>query len=245
MPLRAEPPHPPAPVPPVSAPPRESAPRTPEPQRREPARAPAGEPAAPGLGLDAPVTRLPGVGPSFAQKLAKLGVETVRDLLYLLPHRYDDYSKLQTINRLKWGEEVTVIGTVWSIKSRPIGDDRKMVTAVVGDGTGEMQTWFNPFVEKQLHTGYAYVLSGKVDSYRGVMTMRHPNFGAARPQPAQHGPPRAHLPADRGLSNNWLLKLMRSAINTWAEETVDFLPEEVRRAAGLLPLAQALTQIHF
>jgi len=246
MPLRAEPPHPPAPVPPVSAPPRESAPRTPEPQRREPARAPAGEPAAPGLGLDAPVTRLPGVGPSFAQKLAKLGVETVRDLLYLLPHRYDDYSKLQTINRLKWGEEVTVIGTVWSIKSRPIGDDRKMVTAVVGDGTGEMQmTWFNPFIEKQLHTGYAYAFSGKVDSYRGVMTMRHPNFEPLDRNQLNTGRLVPIYPLTEGLSNNWLLKLMRSAINTWAEETVDFLPEEVRRAAGLLPLAQALTQIHF
>ena len=42
----------------------------------------------------------------------------MRDLLYLLPNRYDDFSQLRTIDRLKWGEEVTVIGTVWDLKSR-------------------------------------------------------------------------------------------------------------------------------
>jgi ATP-dependent DNA helicase RecG len=250
---RPEPPRAPSDTPPVAPPanasPRAVEPRDIEPRRREPVHPPAAAPvapAAPGLGLDAPVTRLPGVGPSFAQKLTKLGVETVRDLLYLLPHRYDDYSKLQTINRLKWGEEVTVIGTIWSIKSRPIGDDRKMVTAVVGDGTGEMQmTWFNPFIEKQLHMGQAYAFSGKVDSYRGVVTMRHPNFEPLDRNQLNTGRLVPIYPLTEGLSNNWLLKLMRSAISTWAEETVDFLPEEVRRAAHLLPLATALTQIHF
>ena len=62
-------------------------------------------PARPAPGLAAPVTRLPGIGPSFAEKLAKLGVRTVRDLLYLLPRRYDDYSLLRTIDRLVYGEE--------------------------------------------------------------------------------------------------------------------------------------------
>ena len=94
-----------------------------------------------------------------------------------LPHRYDDFSQLRTIDKLKWGEEVTVIGTVWSIKSRIIGEDRQMVTAVVGDGTGEMQmTWFNPFVERQLRTGHAYAFSGKVDSYRDYCVIRNPEF---------------------------------------------------------------------
>ncbi|MGE5603426.1 MAG: OB-fold nucleic acid binding domain-containing protein, partial [Nitrososphaerales archaeon] len=130
-----------------------------------------------GPGLDAPVTRLPGVGPAFAQKLGKLGVETVRDLLYLLPFRYNDLSQLRTIDKLKVGEEVTVIGTVWEVRSRDIGNDRKVVTARVGDGTGEMQmTWFNPWIEKQLRIGQAYSFGGKVDSYRSMLVMRSPEF---------------------------------------------------------------------
>lgn len=215
-------------------------------RRRGVARPAAAPPATPGLGLDAPVTRLPGVGPSYAQKLAKLGVETVRDLLYLLPHRYDDFSRLRTIDRLKWGEDVTVIGTVWSIKSRLIGEDRKLVTAVVGDGTGEMHmTWFNPFIEKQLHTGYAYAFSGKVDNYRGIMTMRHPQFETLDRNQLNTGRLVPVYPLTEGLSNPWLRNLMDKAINSWARETVDFLPEPIRREAGLLSLARALTQIHF
>ena len=161
--------------------------------------APPPHPPAPSFGLDAPVTRLPAIGPSYAQKLAKLGVYTVRDLLYLLPHRYDDFSQLRTIDKLKWGEEVTVIGTVWDLRSRTIGEERRLVTAVVGDGTGEMQmTWFNPYVERQLHTGHAYAFSGKVDTLPPRADDPQSGVRAAGPEPAQHGPAGARVSADRG-----------------------------------------------
>ncbi len=203
-------------------------------------------PTAPGTGLDAPVTRLPGVGPGFAQKLGKLGVRTVRDLLYLLPRRYEDYSNLRTIAQLRWGEEVTVIGTVWEIKSRPIGEERRLVTARVGDGTGEMEmTWFAPFIERQLHIGHAYAFSGKVDSYRGVPTMRHPSFEPLDRNQVSTGRLVPVYPLTEGLSAPWLRRVMDRAVKTWAAEVPDFLPEAVRREYQLLPLAQALTQIHF
>ncbi len=242
----------PAPSKPVSVPPGEppSAPPSGEPPVPEPeamarpARAP--RPTAPGTGLDAPVTRLPGVGPGFAQKLNKLGVRTVRDLLYLLPRRYEDYSSLRTIAQLRWGEEVTVIGTVWEIKSRPIGEERRLVTARVGDGTGEMEmTWFTPFVERQLHIGHAYAFSGKVDSYRGVPTMRHPAFEPLDRDQVSTGRLVPVYPLTEGLSAPWLRRVMDRAVKTWAEEVPEFLPDAVRREYQLMPLAQALTQIHF
>jgi ATP-dependent DNA helicase RecG len=201
---------------------------------------------APGLGLDAPITRLPAIGPSYAQKLAKLGVRTVRDLLYLLPHRYEDYSQLRTIDRLKWGEEVTVIGTVWGIKSRIIGEDRRMVTAVVGDGTGEMQmTWFNPFVEHRLRTGHAYAFSGKVDSYRNVPVIRNPEFEPLDKNQISTGRMVPVYPLTEGITVHWLRGVMKRTIEAWAADLPDFLPEEVRQETGLVPLADALAQIHF
>ncbi len=207
---------------------------------------PSPQPATPPLGLDAPVTRLPAIGPSYAQKLAKLGVYTVRDLLYLLPHRYDDFSQLRTIDRLKWGEEVTVIGTVWDIKSRTLAEDRRMVTAVVGDGTGEMQmTWFNPFVERQLHTGHAYAFSGKVDNYRHVPVIRNPQFEPLDRNQLSTGRLAPVYPLTEGISVNWLRGVIDRTVKSFAGEASDFLPEDVRSSAGLLPLAEALTQIHF
>lgn len=237
---------------PVSAPPSElpPAPQPAEPPAPTPdavarsVRTP--QPPASGTGLDAPVTRLPGVGPGFAQKLGKLGVRTVRDLLYLLPRRYEDYSKLRTIAQLRWGEEVTIIGTVWEIKSRPIGEERRLVTARVGDGTGEMEmTWFTPFVERQLHRGHAYAFSGKVDSYRDVPTMRHPAFEPLDRDQVSTGRMVPVYPLTEGLSAPWLRRVMDRAVKTWAAEVPDFLPEPLRREHQLLPLARALTQIHF
>ena len=203
-------------------------------------------PPSPGLGLDAPITRLPAIGPSYAQKLAKLGVRTVHDLLYLLPHRYEDYSQLRTIDRLKWGEEVTVIGTVWGIKSRIIGEDRRMVTAVVGDGTGEMEmTWFNPFVERRLHTGHAFAFSGKVDSYRNVPVIRNPEFEPLDKNQISTGRMVPVYPLTEGITVHWLRGVIKRTIEAWAADLPDFLPEEVRRETGLVSLADALAQIHF
>ena len=208
--------------------------------------APRARPPAPPLGLDAPVTRLPAIGPAYAQKLAKLGVHSVRDLLYLLPHRYDDFSQLRTIDRLKWGEEVTVIGTVWDIKSRVISEDRRLVIAVIGDGTGEMQmSWFNPFVERQLRMGHAYAFSGKVDNYRHVPVIRNPQFEPLDRNQLSTGRLAPVYPLTEGISMQWLRGVLDRTVKSFAAEASDFLPEEVRRQAGLLPLAEALTQIHF
>lgn len=203
-------------------------------------------PLGPGMGIEASVTRLPGVGPTFAQKLGKLGVRSIRELLYLLPHRYEDYSNLRTIAQLRWGEEVTVIGTVWDIKSRPIGEDRRLVTARVGDGTGEMHmTWFAPFIERQLHVGHPYAFSGKVDSYRGIPTIRHPAFEPLDRNQVSTGRLVPIYPLTEGLSAQWLRKMMDRAVTTWAAEAPDFLPEVIRQENRLMSLPQALKQVHF
>jgi ATP-dependent DNA helicase RecG len=220
-------------------------------QRREaPPSASASERAARSggalSGLDAPVTRLPGVGPGLAQKLEKLGVRTIRDLIYLLPVRYDDYSRLRTIEKLEYGEHATVIGTVWSLQSRLMGDNRKMVTAVVGDGTGEIQmTWFNPFVERRLHTGRAYMFSGKLDSYRGRPLIRNPEFEPLEEHQVSTGRLVPIYPLTEGVSARWLRRIMDHAVNAWAAELRDFLPEPIRQQAHLVTLSDALRQIHF
>lgn len=206
-----------------------------------------GAPPQPGSrGLDAPVTRLPGVGPSFAEKLAKIGVQSVRDLLYLLPRRYDDFSALRTIDKLRYGEEVTVIGTIWDVKSRTIGENRKLTTAVVGDGTGELQvTWFNPFVERQLHIGHAFVFSGTIDNFRGRLVMSNPEFETLDREQVSTGRLVPVYPLTAGLSGRWLRKIMNLAVNQWAAAMPDFLPERIRKSADLLSRSAALAQIHF
>jgi len=64
------------------------------------APAPAAPPERPGTGLDAPVNTLPGVSTAYTARLRRLGIDTVGDLLYHFPHRYDDYSSLKPIANL-------------------------------------------------------------------------------------------------------------------------------------------------
>jgi ATP-dependent DNA helicase RecG len=201
---------------------------------------------SPDAGLDAAVIRLPSIGPSYAEKLSRLGVHTVRDLLYLLPHRYDDFSALRTIDQLRWGEEVTVIGTIWNIKSRIIGDDRKLVVAVVGDGTAEMEmTWFNPYVERQLRPGRAYTFAGKIDSYRGRLMMRNPEFEPLDREQLSTGRLTPVYPLTEGITVHWLRAVINKALESFVAQMPDYLPPVIRADAGLLPLADALRQIHF
>src|SRR5690606_9513950 len=96
----------------------EPKPRPPVPQRSETVA--GAKTSATPAALDAKLTVLQGVGPRNAESLARLGMQTLGDMLYYFPRRYDDYSQLKPIKDLFYGEQVTVIGTIQSVHSRPI-----------------------------------------------------------------------------------------------------------------------------
>ncbi|MGH2535946.1 MAG: hypothetical protein ACRDHL_00960, partial [Candidatus Promineifilaceae bacterium] len=112
-------------------------------------------------GLAQPVTTLKGAGKVIAAHLANLGAETIEQALYILPRRYDDYTLMKPINRLSYGETVTVIGTIWSVRSAR-GRGHTRVEAIISDGSGRVTaTWFNqPWLTKSLRAGMQVVLSG-------------------------------------------------------------------------------------
>src|SRR5574340_1167750 len=95
------------------------------------------------VGLTANLTVISGIGPKTAQTLEHLGLRTLEDLLYYFPRRYDDYSQLKTINRLKYGDEVSVLVNVKSTNTRNIhGGKRTMTEAVVKHGNEELRLTF-------------------------------------------------------------------------------------------------------
>ena len=73
------------------------------------------------------MTVLPNVGPRLAHTLGHLGIHALRDMLYYFPRRYDDYTQLKAINRLWYGEVVTIIGTVQNVNIRPVRGGRFQV----------------------------------------------------------------------------------------------------------------------
>jgi ATP-dependent DNA helicase RecG len=104
--------------------------------------------------LDSPLDTLKGVSRTYAGKLRRLGVETVRDLLWLFPFRYNDFSQVRPIVGLVVGEEQTVLGEVWSAGAGVVGR-RKASEAVIGDETGTLRVvwWGQTYVARQLREG--------------------------------------------------------------------------------------------
>ncbi|MBN2499295.1 MAG: ATP-dependent DNA helicase RecG, partial [Anaerolineales bacterium] len=204
---------------------------------------PDGPPAA----FDAPTTVLDGVGPKNAERLARLGLETLGDMLYHFPRRYDDYTQLKTINRLQYGEEVTVIATVQSSTVRQIKGNRKLVEVIVNDGSGALRlNWFNqPWIAKSLKKDSQVVLSGKIDQYMGRLVMNSPEWEMLEADNLHTNRIVPVYPLTARITQRWLRQLMNKVVTYWADRVQDPLPESVRRSAEVMDLSEALLQAHF
>jgi ATP-dependent DNA helicase RecG len=117
--------------------------------------------------LRAGLDTLPGVGVTLTRRLAKLGLETVGDLLEHRPRRYESAADEVAIAALHGDDEVVVVGEVLNVSKRPLRGRRTMVTARISDGTATISAaWFNqPWVADQLTPGLRVRLRGKPGRY--------------------------------------------------------------------------------
>jgi len=223
----------------------------PPPRRSQPGRAesaPGGLTSATPAALRAELTVLQGVGPRHAQTLSKLGLRTLGDMLYYFPRRYEDYSQLKPIKELFYGQHVTVIGVVQSLHGRPIrGGQAQLVEAILSDGTAALRlAWFNqPWIINRLHAGDAIAVSGKVEQYLGRLVMNNPDFEPVEAESLHTNRIVPIYSLTEKITQKWLRGMMNQVVTYWAPRLVDHLPESVRKAAGLLPLGEAILQAHF
>ncbi|MBN2148052.1 MAG: ATP-dependent DNA helicase RecG [Anaerolineales bacterium] len=240
---------PPAPQPPRQPFPEQKSPTPPQPKVSPAPPPPAAlPPEGPPAALGAPITVLPGVGPRHGQTLARLNMITLGDMLYYFPRRYDDYTQLKPINRLSYGEEVTIIGTIERAAPRSIRSGKmQIVEAVISDGSGAMRiTWFNqPWIAKRLHAGMLVVLSGKIEQYLGRLTMNNPEWEPLEQQNLHTNRIVPVYPLAANITQRWLRRLMFEVITYWAPRLPDPLPISIRDQAGLMDLAHAILQTHF
>ncbi len=198
-------------------------------------------------GLNSPVTKLPGIKEAMAKKLARLNVQSVGDFLSLYPRRYDDYRSLKPINRLRYGEEVTIIAQVWKVKKRDSRQGRPLVTATLSDGTGKIDvTWFNqPWLVNKLKPGTQIVISGKVDEYLGRLTFQSPDWEELDKDLLHTGRIVPVYPLTQGITARWLRKQIKAAVDYWAARVTDHLPPETMERLQMPSLPEAIQQIHF
>jgi len=197
--------------------------------------------------LDSPITIIKGISANMAAKFNKLGVKTVRDLLYFFPHRHLDYSQRKTIAQLAEGKEETIIANVWQAQEIRLGG-RRSTEAIVGDETGNVRVvWFNnPYLAKQLTTNARLVLSGRVSLFNGRYVFESPEWELLEDKDLIHTGRLVPLYSlTRGLRPRQVRKLMKDFIDQWAGQVKDFLPPEIKARRDLLALPQAIYQAHF
>jgi ATP-dependent DNA helicase RecG len=214
---------------------------------------PAPKPAPPSQvgrepsGLGAPLTVLRGVGERQARRLARLGLRTIRDLLYFLPRRYDDYSNLKPINRLEYGEDATVVAQVQKAGVQRTRSGKVLFKAVLSDDTGYLEvTWFNqPYLADRIQSGRHIVVSGKVDEYLGRLCLVSPEWEPLRKELLHTGRLVPVYSLTEGVSARWLRQLLKRTVEYWATRLPDHLPPSLRDDYRLDDLSTALRQVHF
>jgi ATP-dependent DNA helicase RecG len=204
-------------------------------------------PKVTGQSLDLPITSLQGVSTAMAAKFRRLGVQTIRELLYFFPHRHLDYSRTSYISELSEGEEQTITANVWQAQVTRLGG-RRGTEAIVGDETGNIRAvWFNnPYVAKSLPTNARVVLSGRVRLFGGRYVFESPEWELLEDKELVHtGRLVPIYSLTQGLKPRQVRRLMKQVVDRFAGQVADFLPINLIRRCNLLELQQAIIQAHY
>ncbi|MBI3990613.1 MAG: ATP-dependent DNA helicase RecG [Candidatus Omnitrophica bacterium] len=190
-----------------------------------------------------------GVGPERLKILTRLGVNTIEDLLYLFPRRYEDRSRLKPISELKPGELQTVRGTVITARIRRARRGFSILQLTVGDDTGTLTAvWFNqPYLAKQFTAGKDIILSGKVEWFDNLQ-MNSPEYellNEDEEDTIHTGRIVPIYPLTEGISQRRLRAIIKNVVDNYAGFAQDFLPNEIITARKFPAVARALSSVHF
>lgn len=192
---------------------------------------------------------LKGVGPKRALAFERLGITSVRDLLYFFPRRYEDRSQFRSIDQTVAGETVTLRGEILSVQLKPL---RRMslLEVAVGDATGMIHAvWFNqPYLKNQFAAGQEIILYGKIEAYQNRLQMNSPEYELVEGEEANIHTGRITpiYPLTEGLFQRSLRTTLKDLVQTQLENHVhDFLPPAFRAQKNLIPLEEAVREMHF
>ena len=196
----------------------------------------------------APVTRLRGVGPQVAERLARLGIRTVEDLLFHLPLRYEDRTRITPIGALRPGWTATIEGVIELTEIAFRG--RRMLLTRISDGTGALTLRFFHFNAQQqamLARGARLRCYGEVRPGKTTLEMVHPEYRLLTAADLQPQPPALTpiYPATEGVQQMKLRALTDQALSWLAHGNAleELLPPELL-GADMPPLAEALRYAH-
>ena len=188
------------------------------------------------------------IGEATAKRFSRLGVKTIKDLLYFFPFRYEDYSQSKKIVDLEIGEKINISGTIEMIQNKKSSRKKMTITeALVSDGTDSIKIiWFNQaFILKNLKIGDRVSLSGKIENDFGSLIMKSPNYEKIFQENNIHTQgliPIYHSTAN--ISQKQIRFLIKNSLK-YLNLLEDIIPSEILTKLKLEKINQAIEKIHF
>ncbi|MHB8455351.1 MAG: ATP-dependent DNA helicase RecG [Acidiferrobacterales bacterium] len=194
-----------------------------------------------------PVSVLKGVGPRVAARLERLGLRTVQDVLFHLPFRYQDRTRVTPIGSLQPGREVVLFGRIEL--TDVVYRGRRNLLCRVSDGTGSVLLRFFHFSgaqQKTLQRGLGLRCFGEVRSGPLGLELIHPEYELVpedgAPQTENHLTP--VYPVTEGLHQLTLRRIIGEALDTRLQQIREWLPQETLTGLRLPTLQEALAYVH-
>ncbi|MDO8552244.1 MAG: GxxExxY protein [bacterium] len=208
------------------------------------------------------------LAPAQATALRKLGLITIRDLLYHFPSRYEQQGSESNTRQLVPGKKVTLYGTLSKLKAKKLWKSRRAITeGWFEDATGRVKCmWFNqPYIASYISEGSFVRLAGTVGGSTGNPYIANPEFevvppgstsaGLFKEVPTHGSGPRQNIgarnsvipvyPESRGVTSLWFYHAIRKVCENGVHKTIkDPIPENIRKKYHLPDLATALMFIH-
>ncbi len=194
---------------------------------------------------DISLSEVNGVGSGTLEKLARLGVHSVSDLLEYFPRRYEDYSQIVAIDDIKPGM-VTIQAKIMQVKGRYVRRGMHITEAVASDDTGSVRLiWFNqPYKANALKNDVEYYISGDFGLRRQHLTIQNPSTELVSEFPLSTARIVPIYRETKGLKSQQLRKILRSCINE-VRVLAETLPDWLVTEQHLMSRANAVETIHF
>lgn len=190
-----------------------------------------------------PISQLKGIGPKSSEKLNQLGIFTVKDLLFHFPFRYENIQQRDLATVLDQ-EKISLVGTIVSPATVSYFGKRKnrlqFKMALTSQEVIQVVFFNQAYLAKQIHLGQKLAVYGKWQAKRQSLTAIKLISQSMQGQDYQ-----AVYHLKQGISQNQLLRAIQFALNEYWEFIPEILPQSLNHKYQLLPLKEALKNLHF
>ena len=179
--------------------------------------------------------------------LKSLGINRVYDLIYYFPRAYDDRTNIKKIGELKFNEYVVIKASVMSVVNLTVRSGKKIVKAMVSDGTGIMEIlWFGmPYIKKSLKIGEEYLFIGQTKK-SAVFQLINPEYKLFSGQ--QKVSENEILPiysSNKNITQNSLRKLVEKFLVNFLNYFEENIPNELIKEYKIMERKSAIKNIHY